>query len=147
MLHPLIQRLSNPHQQPIEEKQAHEGNTHHDSEHYPILLDRVGTLYICDLGGEVAGHETDGQEQNTELCEQGCGARQAGSGFGVFLGVDVEVLRIELAKDYLVFLIAVDLPWRSRPPFQPETLEFRSGSITGGDRQGVQIVGLQIVLE
>ena len=44
---------------------------------------------------EVAGHETDGKEEQTEFGKEGCGAGQAGGGLGIFLSVDVEVLCIK----------------------------------------------------
>jgi len=60
LLRPFIQSLSDPHQQPAEEEQAHEGNAHHDCEYDPVLLNSVYTLDIGDLRREIAGHKTDG---------------------------------------------------------------------------------------
>lgn len=92
LLHQRIQRLRSPHQQPTKEKQRQDRNTHDSSKSIPVLFGRVHALQVCDLDGEVGGHEADWEEDYGEFCEEGGGAREAGCGFGVFLGVYVEVL-------------------------------------------------------
>lgn len=95
-LEPRIQHLRDQHQQPAEEEQAQERDADDNRKRIPVVLQAV-LLDLRDLHGEVARHQADGQEEHAEFGEQGRGSSQARRGLGIFLGVDVEVLSMQLA--------------------------------------------------
>lgn len=69
-----------------EEEEQEDGQHDDDEERDPVRLGCVHVLEVLDLGGEVAGHETDGQEEHRGFGEEDGGAGQFFDGLRFFEG-------------------------------------------------------------
>ena len=90
-LNPAIQRFGDIHEQPAKKEQRQDRKAHNDRKGVPIISWRVVIEFLY-LDREVSRHEADWEEQNAKFRQQGGGTCEARCWFGIFLGVDIEVL-------------------------------------------------------